>query len=671
MLIFDIETDGFVDQMTVIHCLHIKDTATGKRMRFSSGVYADGTPARRDGSIEEGIALLEAADDIVGHNILSFDNRAIRKLHPTFAPRGTLHDTLVYARLIWTNLMDIDVTAMKECRRGPGFTPKMMGSNSLEAWGHRLNVFKGDYSIARKAEALILGLDEEQTHAYVWGSFNKDMDDYCEQDNEGCEALLDLILSKEYSPEALRLEMDTAEIIVAQEATGFLFNDKAAMALVAELSGIRAGLEDELRTTFAPWYEPKLYKGENVVLHPKVNNKALGYVPGQPLTKIELTVFNPGSRHHAANRMKVLFGWVPTEMTPSGEPKVDEDTLGGLPYPEAKLLVRYLTVQKRLGQIAEGKAAWLKHQKPDGRIYGRVNPNGTRTGRMTHFSPNLAQVPKVGSLWGEECRSFFRVPDGYRLVGCDAEGLELRTLAHYMARFDGGAYGRAVDSGDKALGTDVHTLNMRVVGLNSRDSAKTFIYAYLYGAGSPKLGAVMYDDMDEASKAAFNVRIQRAEAKARASGQDPSDVRIHALRRLGLAARNRIETGLPALGQLQEVVKEKAQRGFLKGIDGRILYNYSAHASLNTLLQGCGAIVMKKALVLCKQSFDAIGWTHGVEYSFVANVHDEWQLEVMAAHAETAGQLSADAIRDAGLHFNLMCPLAGAYQIGLDWAASH
>jgi DNA polymerase-1 len=212
---------------------------------------------------------------------------------------------------------------------------------------------------------------------------------------------------------------------------------------------------------------------------------------------------------------------------------------------------------------------------------------------------------------------------------------------------------------------------MKVVGLNSRDSAKTFIYAYLYGAGNPKLGAVMYEDMDEAATAAFNARVQRAEAKARASGQDASDIRIHALRRLGLAARNRIETGLPALGQLQEVVKDKATRGYLKSLDGRTLYNYSAHAALNTLLQGGGAVVMKKALVLAKEAYDALGWTHGVEYSFVANIHDEFQMQVLKHLAETAGKVANEAIRLAGIHFNLLCPLAGAYQIGETWADSH
>lgn len=672
MLVFDVETDGLLRELTVIHCLHIRDRKTGRKMRFSGGRYADGTPARRDGSVEDGVRLLQEAEAICGHNIIGFDLKALLKLYPWFAPRGRVVDTLVAARLIWTDLKDRDANAIKLNRRHPMFTGKMVGAHTLEAWGFRLGVFKGDYAKTKEEEAKVLGLETpEEIARYTWGTFTREMDDYCEQDVDGTCALLDKIEEKNYCQEAIDLEHEVAFIISMQEEHGFLFDIEAAEKLTAELMGERADLEDQLRRTFKPWFEPERKHGAHVVLTPKTRNAKFGYVAGAPLTKVKEIVFNPGSRHHISNRMQTLFGWTPLEFTPSGEPKIDETTLGGLEYPEAKLMVRYLTVQKRLGQIAEGEQAWLKAVGPDGRIHGRVNPNGARTGRMTHFSPNMAQVPAHTALWGSACRACFLVPTGYKLVGCDAEGLELRMLAHYMARFDGGAYADTVVNGKKEDGTDVHTVNMRVVGLRSRDAAKTFIYAYLYGAGNPKLGAIIYDDMDEAKQAAFNRRIAALEAKARAAGKDPSEIRVKQLGGLGLKARRRIEEGLPALGKLQELVKKKAQRGFLKGLDGRVLHNKSAHAALNTLLQGGGAIVMKLALVLCYRKFLALGWKHGREFAFVANIHDEFQMEVLEALAEKAGQVAAEAIKEAGEFYKLLCPLAGAYQIGDNWADSH
>jgi DNA polymerase I-like protein with 3'-5' exonuclease and polymerase domains len=278
---------------------------------------------------------------------------------------------------------------------------------------------------------------------------------------------------------------------------------------------------------------------------------------------------------------------------------------------------------------------------------------------MTHSNPNTAQVPATHSLYGEACRACFFVPGGFRLVGCDAEGLELRMLGHYMARFDGGAYAHTVVNGRKEDGTDVHTVNQRLIGLRSRDSAKTWIYAYLYGAGNLKLGSVVYDDMSDERRAAFNDKYPAGEAREKA------------LARLGLKGRRRIEEGLPALGQLQALVKAKARRGFVLTLDGGKLQVRSQHAALNTLLQGAGAVVMKKALVILYDACLALGWKHGVEFAFVANVHDEFQAEVREDLAEQFGKLASDAIRLAGEAFGLKCPLAGAYAIGSNWAETH
>lgn len=654
MLIYDLETDGLRGQgLSRVHSLRIIDRVSGRRYSFNGGVYADGTPAPRDGPIEEGVRMLEQAKVRGGHNVINYDEPVLRDFYD-FKPRpdAKVRDSMVECRVIWTNIWDIDKAAVAKRKRPDWFQKEgLMGAHKLKAWGARLGVFKGEFNGA-------------------WEHFTQEMDSYGFQDPEVNLALFDKIDSKNYSTECLDLENEVARIIQLQEDHGFFFNRQAAETLLIEMQIRQAELEDQLRHTFRPWYEPKRKNGGHEVIVPKRDNRAQGYVAGCPATKVQLTVFNPGSRDHIANRMKAMFGWAPTEFTDTGKPKVDEETLDSIDAPEARLVVEYLTLSKRIGQIGTGDAAWLKKVGPDGRIHFRVNTNGAVTGRMTH-TWGQAQCPKVklspakqilmgyAGGWGWECRSLFTVPDDCALVGTDAEGLELRMLGHYMARFDGGAYGRAVVDGKSSDGTDVHTINQQVVGLNTRDNAKTFIYAYLYGAGNFKLGMTVLGDMTDAARAAFFARHPQGEKRDKAVAN------------LGGRARKRVEEGLPALGKLQDLIKDKARRGFLKSLDGRLLHVRSQHSALNTLLQGGGAVVMKRALVLAFRRFTEMGWVHGREYAFVANVHDEFQKEVLKALAEIAGQVAADAIAAAGAYYGMLCPLAGKASIGTTWADSH
>lgn len=660
MLIFDLESDGLLDELTRIHTLHMYDTEAARSLRFNGGVFHNGRHAMRYGSIEEAVEMLNEADAICGHNIIGFDIPAIQKLYPDFRPRGEVHDTLIYSRLIWPHMADIDIAAQKKGKRPEGFG-RLIGSHSLKAWGIRLGEHKGDYDGG-------------------WAHFTEEMEEYAVQDVVVTRALWELIGTKVmpthrredwFRPmrEDIQLEHDTATIIGMQERFGFLFNDAGADELEHKLRRRKAELEDALRQSFPPWEEPVRKGGKPYIFVPKRDNAKLGYKKGVGVPKFKTVSFNPASRDHIANRLTKLHGWKPSEFTETGKPKVDETTLDSLDIPEAKQLVEYLTVDKRLGQVAEGRQAWRKVVRSDGRIHGRVNTLGAVTRRMTHSTPNMAQVPSARSPYGPECRALFCVAEGNKIVGCDAEGLELRMLAHYMAKFDGGAYVKTVVEGNKDDGTDVHTVNQNFIGLNSRDSAKTWIYAYLYGAGNPKLGSVIVDDMTEAKRAKFFARYPAG------------DTRVRALARLGKQARDRVEAGLPALGKLQAKVKRLAASGYLPTVDGGKLRVRSAHAALNTLLQGGGAVVMKKALIifynqLIEDGFDPDNFSgalkRGAEImGFVANVHDEFQMEVPEHLADYVGQTAADAIRRAGEAFDLRCPLAGAYEVGNTWADSH
>jgi DNA polymerase I-like protein with 3'-5' exonuclease and polymerase domains len=267
--------------------------------------------------------------------------------------------------------------------------------------------------------------------------------------------------------------------------------------------------------------------------------------------------------------------------------------------------------------------SWIDHADNNDRVHCKVITNGAVTGRMTHSKPNLAQVPRVGNPFGKECRECWTVEDGNVLVGIDASGLELRMLAHYM---------RDEEYTNEILSGDIHTANMNAAGLTNRDQAKTFIYAFLYGAGPAKIGQIV------------------------GGGE-----------REGRKLIDSFLDNTPALHKLKEKVNRLAQKNWLPGLDGRRLIIRSQHAALNTLLQGAGAIVMKKALVLLHEKINS----DIILGSFVANVHDEWQIETSKEFAESVGQLGVQAIQQAGLALGLRCPLDGEYKIGTNWATTH
>ncbi len=291
----------------------------------------------------------------------------------------------------------------------------------------------------------------------------------------------------------------------------------------------------------------------------------------------------------------------------------------------ATLIRDYLMLQKRVAQIT----SWIEAVENDGRVHGHVITNGAVTGRMTHSSPNMAQIPNAGSVYGHECRECWTVEDGNVLVGCDASGLELRMLAHYMK--DEG-YVRTVTEGSSKDGTDVHTVNQRAAGLSTRDSAKTFIYAFLYGAGDAKIGSII--------------------------GGTSKD---------GAKLKEKFLKQTPALAKLIQRVSKQAAKGWVPGLDGRRIWVRSEHAALNSLLQGAGAIVMKKALVLAYYRLKK----EKVWFKLVASVHDEYQFETKPEFADTLGNIVRESIIEAGKQFNLRCPLDGEYKTGKSWRHTH
>jgi DNA polymerase-1 len=341
------------------------------------------------------------------------------------------------------------------------------------------------------------------------------------------------------------LSIEFAWLCAQIERNGFPFDHQKATALLGRLVDEREQLRRELVGLFPNWHE----RLPDFV--PKRNNRTQGYITGVPVERWREHEFNPSSRDHIADRLTAKYGWQPDQWTDGGKPVVDDEVLSKLPFPEAQKLARSFLLDKRIGQLAEGSQAWLNVAK-NGKIHASYNTNGAVTGRATHSHPNISQVPRVSSPFGRHCRALFTVPDGWVLIGADQSGLELRCLASDMAAFDRGAYVEVVTQGD------VHTENQTAAGLPTRDNAKTFIYAFLYGAGDDKIGSIVGRGREAGSrlKAAFLAKT-------------------------------------PALKALIDVVKGAAKRGWIKGIDGRKMPIRSDHAALNTRLQNSGAMYLQ------------------------------------------------------------------------------
>lgn len=575
-------------------------------------------------NIDDCIDLLQRADQIIGHNVIKFDLPALTKVYPGFTYDPTrVFDTLVMSRLIWPNLREEDAVRVRAKKYE--LPLNLIGSHSLKAWGIRLCNHKADYEGG-------------------WDVWSQEMQDYMVQDVRATQTLFDRIVDKNPSSASTKLEHDVAFICAQQERHGWAFDKAACLSLVRELHVMHSELSDQLQEAFPPWEEP-----EAELFVPKVNNKARGYVKGEPIQRYKSMVFNPGSRHHIANRLTDKYAWKPKDYTDNGQPQIDEKILGSLAYPEAQLLARYFVVQKALGQSADGNNAWLKYCT-NGRIHGGILTNGAVTGRATHSRPNIAQVPKAGSLgsnpsdlkrlrhWiGAAARGLFIPTPGLVMVGADASGLELRTLAHYLAGEGDTEYGEQVVSGD------IHTANQEAAGLETRDQAKTFIYAYLYGAGDAKLGSIL-------------------DAKSGIGKQ----------RKIGKTLRATFEQKIPALGRLSKKVKDRAEsRGYLIGLDGRRLHVRSAHSALNTLLQSAGAIICKQWMCDVHEAINKSDWKDQ-RISQVGWIHDELQFECSEAIAPELGELCKSTIRDITRErLGVRVPLAGDAMTGKSWAETH
>jgi DNA polymerase I-like protein with 3'-5' exonuclease and polymerase domains len=534
---------------------------------------------------------LDSVEKIIAHNGIFFDFPVLKKIWKIQAKKSQVIDTLVLSRL---------------------YNPSLEDGHSLEAWGSRLGFPKMDYK-----QAWIAKLTAED-NGTIYGTryvpykpnewFDKpDMQlliKYCKQDTLVTKQLY-LHLTKEmendYSQKSIELEHQVAIIIAEQERNGFKLDERGATELLCSLKAKLEAIKVEMESIFPP-------RVESGRTH-KATGKALNDI---------VTPFNPGSRQQIAERLQEK-GWKPSKHTEKGSIIVDETTLEGIDIPEAKAIAEYLMLQKRIAQIE----SWLEAVGPDGRVHGRVITCGAISGRATHMSPNMAQVPNMDAVYGKECRALWTVDKGNALVGVDLAQLELRCLAHYMQDEE---YTNTLLSGD------IHEKNRQAAGLSSRGEAKRFGFAFLYGAGGKKIGEILGCS---ASK--------------------------------GQAVIDRYLKAMPKLKNLRDKVERIASKGSLPGLDGRRFMVRSAHSAVNTLLQGAGAIIAKQWIVETTKELKA----RKIPYKLVAWVHDEIQLETPQAYAEELGQICVEAARKAGSVLGTRCPMDAEYNIGTNWSESH
>lgn len=632
MLIFDIETDGLLDTMTTIHCMSISDGHHN-------------VVGYRPEEIEKGVKRLWDAvmsgEGICGHNIINFDIPAIQKIYPWFDiprdKRQNVVDTLVLARLVYSNIGERDAVLHKRGKY-PGV---LVGSHTLKAYGYRMGIYKGTYA--------------EDTED-AWACFNEEMLKYNIQDVVVTEALYEKELSENAPAAASDLEHKAQWLMCKQEANGFPFDTEGAKRLEKTLRD-RLDIVSEQLTSKAPPIPDKIFV-------PKRDNKRLGYKKGVPIQRYK--DFNPGSRQQIEWIIRNHFNYTPNNddlYTADGRLKIDETTFHFMAKDEAApeeihllapLFEERLMLTKRLGQLADGVQAWLKCVKKDGKIHGRVNPNGTVSGRATHSQPNVTQVPHNSSPYGKECRSLFGVPKGWTQAGIDACGLELRCLSHFLYPYDSGAYAHEVVHGD------IHTANQKAAGLPTRDNAKTFIYAFLYGAGDAKMGKIVGGD------AADGKRLKAKFLKATPA--------ISQLREAISNALIKSKDSYYDHNEKRYVTHLTWRRKYLKGLDGRHLHVRSEHSALNLLLQSAGALICKYWIVRTEERLLARGLKHGWDgdFALMAWVHDEQQIACKTPEiADIVIEEAQLAMRDTQAHYNFRVQLDTDGMKGENWYDCH
>jgi DNA polymerase I-like protein with 3'-5' exonuclease and polymerase domains len=416
-------------------------------------------------------------------------------------------------------------------------------------------------------------------------------------------------------PEWVALEHEVQQILTNQEIHGWSFDENAAWELASSLTRELRETEKLLRDRH-PFVQGSEFT-------PKRDNRTQGYVKGASFTRLK--ELNTSSRDHISWILQQFYGWKPKQRTTTGKPVIDEVILKEINSEVAIMFLRILTITKMLGMISEGENAWLRLSTTAKRIHHHCSV-ATNTFRCAHRHPNLGQVPA-----DERFRKLFIPSQGLHMVGADLSGIELRMLAHYLARYDGGRYAEILLNGD------IHQTNADKIGI-TRKQVKTVTYAFLYGAGDEKIGH-SYDS-------------QLSSVQAKKKGKEIRSAYVDAV------------TGL---GDLLDAIKKASERGFIKSIDGRKVNVDSPHKSLNYLLQSGAGVIAKRWMVINQETMREAQ----ICASQLAFIHDELQFECAPEHI---GDLSTSLVYSAtaaGEYYNMRVRIDAEATNGNNWSETH
>lgn len=689
-LLFDCEGDGLLDTVTKVHCIAAADVDTRERFDW------------KPDEIGQALEVMSTADTLIAHYGLGYDFPMLDKVRAFKVPLVKQRDTMVLGRLIRADVKDTDAELVKAQK----LPSTLYGKHSIEAWGYRL------------------GRPKLHTDIEDWSEWTPQIHERCIGDLDTNLLLWDYLKPDSYSQPAIELEHRIERICQMMRESGWPFDEKRAAEFHQELLAKIEPIEKQLKAEFGSWLttktakktqatkliplaqafglDPKDLKGEVYEwFTPKKPDAKRGYTGehvepelndplpafgakvlkpkrtfiGYPCTQLEVETFNPSSRQHII-RCLMRLGWKPVAYTDSGQPKLDDEVLEQLAeqFPQGGALVEYLLLDKRIGQLATGDKAWLKQVGSDGRMHGSINPMGTTTSRAAHYAPNLGQVPATKSPYGKECRELFTAPPGMVMVGADAAGLQLRCLGHYLWKFDGGAYGTAVASGDP------HWRAVQAIGLSNeaRDKhnglhevlremgGKRSTYATVFGCFDDKFGSIIRDACTTArtKNPEWGHVYERFFGKGQTNRQVGGVLRPQFYEKLGLR---------PLLDKLARIRKDRQNPfpGSIPGLDARWVPCRSDHSSLAALLQCAEAVLCKRWVCDTYDALIAAGYVWGKDFVFLGWVHDELQMGVKKGLEQDIGHIVVECARNAGSAYGFRVPLASEYKVGRSWADTH